>query len=212
MKRKGSGNYEILKDQNRAHFLEFEQEPFIRKFHLNHDDSFIYFRMLGKMYVLDRKTGIISRNGREASINAAMTVYDMLCHSRENVSLDGAWVGLSGLGGIIATKHLVSLKDPDMELYAGKSEQIRKACDTFGGTPMEQGDVSAVLPVFDFFPVWFQFWDGDEEFPPSFTFLWDRNTLAFLHYETLWYVMGFIKEEIRTEIGLKARGDAAQPF
>ena len=46
------------------------------------------------------------------------------------------------------------------------------------------------IPVFRDFSVLFQFWDGDEEFPPRIRWLFDENALSFMHYETLWYVMG----------------------
>lgn len=61
---------------------------------------------------------------------------------------------------------------------------------------MRTGDVSFLLPVFDFFPVWFQFWDADEEEPASLRFLWDQQTLRYLHYETLWYIMMHILDQL----------------
>lgn len=42
-----------------------------------------------------------------------------------------------------------------------------------------------------------QFWDEDEDFPASVRFLFDRNALLFMHYETLWYVMGALERQIR---------------
>jgi len=50
------------------------------------------------------------------------------------------------------------------------------------------------------FPVWLRFWDGDDEFPPQLGVLWDANSLSFMHYETLWYVFGALREEILREL------------
>ena len=46
------------------------------------------------------------------------------------------------------------------------------------------------------FPVCLRFYDADEEFPASLQFLWDATALDFLYYETLWYVMDELTEEL----------------
>ena len=53
----------------------------------------------------------------------------------------------------------------------------------------------AVTP---FFPVVLQFWAGDEEFPPKLLILWDRNTPAFLHYETTFYLQGDLLDRLQS--------------
>ena len=52
------------------------------------------------------------------------------------------------------------------------------------------GDVSYTIPLFDFFPVMLQFWDGDEEFDPVLKLMWDRRTLADYLLERLLEIMG----------------------
>ena len=29
---------------------------------------------------------------------------------------------------------------------------------------------------------------------------WDKNSLQFMHYETLWYIVGFVEDELRRRI------------
>ena len=57
-------------------------------------------------------------------------------------------------------------------------------------------DACYEIPLFSFFPVLFQFWDGYEEFPPKITILWDKNSLQFMHFETLYYAMNHLLERI----------------
>ena len=67
----------------------------------------------------------------------------------------------------------------------------------------KQGDISFIVPLFDFFPVWMQFWLGEEELgsPSKFYCLWDANTLDFMYYETTWYAHGFLESMLRGKKG-----------
>ena len=126
-----------------------------------------------------------------------MSVYDMLCYSYERPeppALSGEWASLSVLGGIIGAGHTQKLHTPNvLAPMEGRLADIGAACEEMGGRPVKGGDVSYILPVFDFFPLWLQFWDADDEFPSSIQFLWDKNALEFMHYETLWYVVGHVE-------------------
>lgn len=191
-------NYRTMEENNRRLFLTYEQEPFIRKFGLDADEHTIRFRMLRKPCEVDRRTGVVIQAGEPASINQTMTVYDMFCHSDRKPFLSGRWSSLQQLGGIIASHHVQNLSpSEELRLFAGHCDTLAAACESLGGTPAEHGDVSYILPVFDFFPVWLQFYDADDEFPASLSFLWDSNSLDFLHYETMWYLMGYIRDELR---------------
>ena len=53
--------------------------------------------------------------------------------------------------------------------------------------------------MFPFLPVQLRFWDADEEFPAQLRFLWDRNTLKFLHFETVYYVIGHLLGKLAAE-------------
>ena len=59
-----------------------------------------------------------------------------------------------------------------------------------------RGDVAYQIPLFDFLPVIFQFWNSDEEFPPSLKFFTDKNMLEYMHYETVWFAMSHLLERI----------------
>ena len=190
-------NYKIMEDQNRLRFLSFDQNKIISKWNLDADELEIRFKMLGIDYRLERATGKVFRGDEPATVNATMTIYDMFCYSDERPVLANDWVSIEQIGGIIATHHVEHLlNDPAMKKYAGKIEELKKACIAMNGTETKPGDVSYILPLFDFFPLWLKFYDADDEFPVSLTFLWDRNATQFLHYETMWYTMSFVKEEL----------------
>ena len=76
-------------------------------------------------------------------------------------------------------------------------EALAEACRALGGVPEGKGDVAYRIQVFPFLPVIIQFWNSDEEFEPELQFLWDTNVLQYLHFETLWYVMGHMVKRLR---------------
>ena len=197
------GNYDQMSEDARKLFLTLDHSDIIRKFRLKHNEKEIFIRFLNREYAIDRESGLIrtADTGMPAGNDETMSIYDMLCYSVGSASvpvLSGEWKSLSALGGIIGSSHTQNRLYTEKMLapFAGRTAQMCTACEMLGGQKTKGADVSYILPVFDFFPVWMEFWDGDEEFPPNIQFLWDQNSLAFLHYETLWYCTQFLEKEL----------------
>lgn len=194
-------NYEQMKRKMQAHFLEYDQAVMIRRFCLNHDESFLYIRFVDRKYRISRRTGLVEwldDHPHEADYNEAMTIYDVLCDSREGCALSGEFVPVSVLSRL-ATSQLGhgSMFDGDAGCFAGRTEALSAACEQLGGIRVGQADVGYQLNLFDFLPVRLAFWDADEEFPPSLNLLWDRNLLDFMHYETSFFAAGHLFRRLR---------------
>ena len=41
-----------------------------------------------------------------------------------------------------------------------------------------------------------RFWEADDEFPAQLQFLWDRNSMRYLTYETSFYTHGAILDRL----------------
>ena len=191
-----ANNHDVFYAQNREHFLKFDQQEMIDYFRLRHDDGNIYFRILGKEAALDRKTAVVTVDGKMVGFGAAATAYDILSRAKNKPVLSGRWVSITELGGSIATGHVSKLSGEHSGLQ-GRCAEIREICRSWGGVEQKQGDVSFIVPLYDFFPVWVQFWDADDEFPAQFRCLWDASTLDFMFYETTWYANGFLLGELK---------------
>ena len=200
------GNYAQMMEDSRKLFLKYDQGSMIRKYHLENDENYLFIRFMNREYEIARKSGVITRreSSERAGHSETMSIYDMLCYSEklpELPPLTGQWESLYGLGGIIGAGHTQRLMTGRvLEPFSGKTAEMCRACEEMGGKKQKGADVSYILPVFDFFPFWFEFWDGDEEFPPNIQFLWDKNSLQFMHYETLWYIVDFVEDELRRRI------------
>lgn len=199
-------NYEQMRDQMRPHFLTYNQEEMIRKFDLNCDEDHLYIRFCGRMYRIGRTTGIVewSEDGfmtcTEGDFNESMTIYDILCHSKPDCRLSGAYAPSSSLPGLVYTgmKAGSSMGSRDTEAYFNANVALLKeACAALGGIPEGKGDVAYRIPMFDFLPVRFSFWEADEDFPAEIRVLWDTNVQSFMHFETLFYAAGHLLRRIK---------------
>ena len=198
-------NYDKQVDIARGIFLQYDQELLIRKFRLQADAHWIRLTYLNTPCRVSRSDGHVEEQvggtWQECrSFNTVMTIYDLLCHHKgtEAPSLLGDWctVGHFVVTGVTNTGTFTG-KYADQ--FQDRVPELNEACLRLGGVPqppMAGADVTCKIPVTPFFPILLQFRDGDEEFPPQFTILWDRNTPGFLHFETTFYLQGDLLERL----------------
>lgn len=75
-------------------------------------------------------------------------------------------------------------------------DRPEEARSSLGGTADPGGDFAMVIPVFDWFPCRFCFWEADDEFDALAVFYWDVNARQFVHYETLWFMNMYLCQRI----------------
>ena len=202
-------NYDLTRDRVEGEFLKYDQYKMIEKFHLDHDADYIFLRFLSCDYRVNRRTGRVERLDAagpvHGSFNEVLTIFDVLCESKPDCRLSGAFVRVNDLDGITKTAYLGgNLFDGSAKAFTHRTEALRAACEKLGGLPGNVGDVSYQIPMFDFFPVMVQFWDADDEFDAVLKIMWDRRTLDFMRYETTYYAAGRLLElleELMNEAG-----------
>lgn len=198
-------NYALSADAARTLFLKEDQDQLIRKFHLRADPSFLYVRFLDYTYRIERNSGEIQRSSDnvhfavDKSHQAALSIFDYLCWSRDDRRLSGRWVSLQTLGHSFHSNLLEGesgMYAKRTKMFAGQVEGLKKACERLNGQKMPVGDVSYILQLFDELPIHVQFWDEDDEFPAKFFFLWDANTEQYVHYETTYYLLELLLDRL----------------
>ena len=204
-------NYEIMKQQMQKEFLKYDQEKMIQKFRLQYDLNCIFMEFLGRKYRIQRKNGKIrwSEDGfatsKEAGYNEAMTIYDVLCYSKEGCCPAGEFVNMKSLstiqGGSVAVGN--SLFNETEKQFDHRDAALANACERLKGIKADRGDVAYQIPVFDFLPVIFQFWNSDEDFPSSLQLFVDKNILDYMHYETVWFAMSHLLSRIKEEMQIQ---------
>ena len=146
-----------------------------------------------------------------------LTIYDMLCRFQDFApdathqgSQPGAYPScLSGQYCSVSTLTPTGESpSPDVfsqeyaDEFCGHADRLARACENIGGKPqpaIARADLTFTIPLFNWLDLMFQFWDGDDEFDAKIMFMWDRNVLGFLHFETLYYVMIYVMARLRSE-------------
>ena len=187
-------NYQKALVYARELFLGWDQEKIIARSRLQSDEKYIYISFLGLPYRIERSTGLAectADGSRQAGFSETMSIYDYICRDNPPFVPTGRLSPVNGLRN-------AARSSPDDTAYHRKwalrfqehMPALRQAVVEMALAPFPRGDVACMFPVFDGFAAVFQFWAGDEEFPPSVRFLWDENTPDCLKYETTYYVMG----------------------
>ena len=180
-------------------FVKYDQRAMIDRYGLEHDEEYLYLTFIGDRCRISRQSGAVelrTDTGRFESCvdyNIVMSLYDVLCCPTQTPELSGEWCQLHSLQVTMSSPNADIFNQKYADAFSGKVDALWRACQRLGGTrlPVAAGaDVYCQFEVFPFFPIQFRFWDADEEFPAQIRLLWDRNSLQFMRFETLYYVMG----------------------
>ena len=162
-------NYEIMRNQMRREFVKYDQGRMISKFSLRNDESYIYIVFLFREYRIDRITGVVewSEDGFSTSIeadyNESMTIYDVLCYSKDDCCLSGNYCPVNMLKGTVKSSNVGSnMFQKSADGFNGKLKELETVCGIWGEKLDLNGDVAAKLYPFSFLPVIIQYWEADE--------------------------------------------------
>ena len=180
-------NYDQVIENWRLKFLEMDQEELIRKFQLEADEEFLYIIYFSKRFRIDRKNGFITEDGKSPGFDTVMNIYNTFYYSAAHPVASGNLVAFRQVKRVypFEAAYRRTIISRLQELFAGKTEELRKACEALGGTLLPQGDVGYVLPVFPFLNIAVLFWDKDEECEAQANMLVDSEITEFMHEENV---------------------------
>ena len=180
-------NYDQVIENWRLKFLEMDQEELIRKFQLEADEEFLYIIYFSKRFRIDRKNGFITEDGKSPGFDTVMNIYNTFYYSAAHPVASGNLVAFRQVKRVypFEAAYRRTIISRLQEHFAGKTEELRKACEVLGGTLLPQGDVGYVLPVFPFLNIAVLFWDKDEEFEAQANMLFDSEITEFMHEENV---------------------------
>ena len=180
-------NYDQVIENWRLKFLEMDQEELIRKFQLEADEEFLYIIYFSKRFRIDRKNGFITEDGKSPGFDTVMNIYNTFYYSAAHPVASGNLVAFRQVKRVypFEAAYRRTILSRLQELFSGKTEELRKACEALGGTLLPQGDVGYVLPVFPFLNIAVLFWDKDEEFEAQANMLFDSEITEFMHEENV---------------------------
>lgn len=180
-------NYEQVIENWRRKFLEMDQVALIRKFDLEADDEALYITYFSRKLRIDRKNGVITDQGVRPGFDTVMNIYNTFYYAAEHPVASGNLVAFRQVKRVYpfeaAYRRTIIFRL--QKTFSGKTAELKKACEILGGTPLPQGDVGYVLPVFPFLNIAVLFWDKDEEFDAQANMVFDSEITEFMHEENV---------------------------
>ena len=226
-----TNNYDIFKQDALKRFLTYDQETVTRRLNLPLDEQYIYVPFGSHLYRIHRGLPLMERSAdllvyekgclvpssaeacreaetwQEADSNEVLSICDLLCHTTEPVHLAGRYQTLRSLnrvmGGTVSTLGSGFFGNTE-RFWDGRDRELAAACRALGGIPKGKGDVAYEIPIFEDIALLLQFYDSDDEFPPQLTFFLDEKICDYFFYETTWYLVSLITEQITQRVRASA--------
>ncbi len=196
-------NYQTLAAKAQQKFLTYDQSEIIRKSPVTFDRTYLYLPVLDRTCRIHRKTGDLSWSSPDGTYIPGtepcdrLTVFDYLCDADACRSLSGTFLSMANFGHLFHTRLLEDGPPSALELAVDLDPRLLcRACTRLGGEPFPGGDISYKIPFFPDMPVVLQFWHSDEDFPARLRYLWDKNALFYLKYETMYYALGILQNRL----------------
>lgn len=151
-------NYEKAKISMARVFLQYDQAAMIHKYSLEYDSDWLYITFVNRIYRINRKTGNVQWSDHnfetvyESDYNEAMTIYDVLCYSKDGCHLANEFVNINSLSTIMTgnlSQNSGFFKNI-ADFFNGKTIELRNACVVLSGKELGKGDVAFELKLFPF--------------------------------------------------------------
>ena len=204
---KKPANYEKAIEGARVIFLAHDPADIV--YPVDHDETTLSLRFVDRRYNIDCSDGAVTCPGYPGYTpghDEIMSIWDMLTFAASRPSLRHQWIQTGSLSGITSghdDSYLITQFRKAVSSNFIKLEQARLA---LGGEKDSGADFAMVIPVFDWFPCRFCFWEADDEFDSQAVFYWDANARQFVHYETLWFMNMYLSQRIWAAVEGRAWG------
>ena len=133
-------------------------------------------------------------SGEEAPVQQQVLIFHYL-NGATGLNPTGQWIAYQEIpdGRFYLDAFLRRAKNPMVQVFGGAPEKlVDLAVRAYGATPFDQGDMSVTVKPFPLIPVALILWEGDDEFPPEGTILFDRTIYSMLSAEDIAWLAGMI--------------------
>ncbi len=197
-------NYDIMRQAAQARFLTYDISVLAQKPGVTEEKDCLSTVFLGEKVEISKKTGICTfpNEGREADFGETLTVLDWLCDSKPDAKPAFAFCLVSSLPGVLVSGNGLKIHPATLAALIDQNPAaFRRACENLGGREEPIADIGFRLNAFPNLPLQLKFYFSDEDFPPTLTLLWDKNTLAFIRYETVYYLAACLLKKLSILVG-----------
>ena len=190
-------NYDQMLCAARRRFLEYDPAVLARRTGVTDGGECLITCFLGQQALIRKTDGTVFLDGRPAGFEEGLSVYDWLCDRKPDAEAAMEFCPVSSLPGVYVGGSGLTISSPALarEIHENPGK-FAEACARLGASAETMGDLGFRLKIFPDLPMCLKFYFGDEEFPPTLTLLWDKNTLRFVRYETVYYIAACLQARL----------------
>ena len=190
-------NYDRMLLAAQQRFLEYDAAQLAQKSGVTDQGRELATCFFGQQTIIRKTDGQIFIDGRNADFGEGLSVLDWLCDRKSDANASMDFCPIGSLPGVYVGGGNLNMDMPGLAMAIHENpEGFRTACANMGAEPQNMGDIGHRLQIFPDLPMCLKFYFGDEEFPPQLTLLWDKNTLRFVRYETVYYIAGCLQKRL----------------
>ena len=181
-----------MRQDAKNRFLTYDREMLLKNPGVSPWERGVQTTFLGRAVFCDCRCGSITTNeGKDCDFSQVLSILDYICDRKTSAKASGEFCLVGSLPGVFVGGSGLVMKNGGLEQQIQKSpDTFRKACESLGGIATGAGDIGYRLHIFPDLCMEMKFYFADEDFPPQLTFLWDKNILQFVRYETVYYIAG----------------------
>lgn len=190
-------NYEIMLQNAMKRFCSYDITVLSQKSGVTDRGEYLETWFFGIPTQICKKTGQVTVGGEPADFCETLSVFDWLCDGKTNAKASGEFCPVSSLPGVMVRGSGLTMQAPEIADYIDNHpDEFKEICKKLDGKNIDIDDLCVELEIFPGLSMLMKFYHSDEEFPPSVTFLWDKNILSFVRYETVYYIAGVLKKHL----------------
>ena len=164
-------------------------------------DAYLRTSFLAREVLIHKETAAVMVDGRPADFGEGLSVYDWLCNRKPGTAASGEYCLVSSLPGVVVSGSGLSMAMPRLaRAIQEKPEKFRQIMTQMGAKPVKLGDLGYQVQIFPDWVLCLKFYFADEDFDPCLHVLWDKNSLQFVRYETLYYIAGCLQKFLQERI------------
>lgn len=188
-------NYAVMRQDAVDRFLTYEVENLLKNPGVSSWEKGVQTTFFSLPVHLDRTTGsIVLIDGEkeiECDFSPTLSILDYVCERKPSAIAANVFCPVTSLPGVFVGGSGLVMKNGALEQRIQQDPAaFQKACESLGGVATGAGDMGYRLHIFPDLCMELKFYFADEDFPPQLTFLWDKNILHFVRYETVYYIAG----------------------
>jgi len=81
---------------------------------------------------------------------------------------------------------------PLLDLYGNNLERFKSAAESLGGKSLDMAEAAYMLLPFPKIPLYYLLWEGDDEFEPNLSILFDRSIEKHLAADAIWGLVNLV--------------------